>query len=102
MVNLCSRHPRSRAVGAGNAIHALSVGDPRALVFYLTFYIKSLTNISTKRAVLQYGLETKKSVNDKELPECFLASGKFTSRPSCLTFHGVKSQLVRHLIDHEN
>ena len=37
-----------------------------------------LTNISTKRAVLEYGLETKKSVNDKELPECFLASGKFT------------------------
>lgn len=85
MVNLCSRHPRSCAVRAGNPIHALSVGDPGTLVFYLTFYINILTNISTKRAVLQYGLETKK-----------------IHLPLCLTFHGVKSQLVRHLNDHEN
>ena len=78
MVDLCSRHPRSRAVRAGNPIHALSVGDHGTLVFKLTFYINILTNISTKRAVLEYGLETKKNVNEKELPECFLASGKFT------------------------
>lgn len=67
-----------------------------------------LTSISTKRAVLQYGLETKKSVNDKELSECFLASD---TEFACLwafvrdiswreeSTHG---QLVRHLIDHEN
>lgn len=77
MVDLCSRHPRSRAVRAGNPIHTLLpviLERQLTLLFYLTFYINILTNISTKRAVLQYGLETKKRVNDKELPECFLAS----------------------------